>query len=98
MTIGADRWVASIKPLFVGLGATQHTMSNARVEIDGDHATCVMYVQAQHFLARGDRDNSYTVGGYYTNTLVRSPQGWRLRKVQLTVVWERGDKNVMTIA
>jgi hypothetical protein len=97
MTISADAWVASIKPLFVGLDATQHSMSNARVEIDGDHATCVMYMQAEHFLADVEGESSHTVGGYYTNELVRLPEGWRLTKVKLTVLWQRGNKDVMTL-
>ena len=97
MTIAADLWVASIKPLFVGLDATQHSMSNARVEIKGDHATCVMYMQAEHFLANDQGDSSHTVGGYYTNELVRLPEGWRLKKVKLTVLWQRGNRDVMTL-
>ena len=97
MTIAADKWVASVKPLFVGLDATQHSMSNPRVEIDRDHATCVMYMQAEHFLANDQGDTSHTVGGYYTNELVRLPEGWRLKKVKLTVLWQRGNKHVMTL-
>jgi hypothetical protein len=97
MAISADDWVASIKPLFVGLDATQHSMSNARVEIDGDRATCVMYMQAEHVLANDQGDNSHAVGGYYTNELVRSAEGWRLKKVKLTVLWQRGNRDVMTL-
>jgi hypothetical protein len=29
----------------------------------------------------------YTVGGTYTNTLVRTPEGWKISKLKLTLAW-----------
>jgi hypothetical protein len=102
VTMPADAWVESVAATFAHLGATQHSMSNPRVSIDGDRATCAMYVQAEHFRATdatdppGGAPASYTVGGAYTDTLVRTAAGWRLHQVRLTVRWERGDKAIMT--
>src|SRR5262249_29510575 len=92
VTMPADAWVDGASAPFVALDATQHSLSNPRVTIDGDRATCVVYVQAEHVRA----DDHYTVGGFYTHTLVRTAAGWRLNQIKLTVRWERGDKSMMT--
>jgi 3-phenylpropionate/cinnamic acid dioxygenase small subunit len=94
----ADEWVGSVRPLFMGLEATQHAMSNPRVSIVGDRATCVMYMQAAHFLRNDEGDAEFTLGGYYTDQLVKTPAGWKLCGVKLTVTWSRGNKHIMTLA
>ena len=94
----ADDWFAGVQPLFHGLDATQHSMTNPRVAIDGDRATCVMYMQAAHFLRNDEGDAEFTIGGYYTDRLVRTPAGWRLCAVKLTVLWSRGNKHIMELA
>ena len=43
-----DQWVNRIKPLFTGLAATQHSMTNPVIALDGDTASCRMYMQAHH--------------------------------------------------
>jgi 3-phenylpropionate/cinnamic acid dioxygenase small subunit len=94
----ADGWLAAVKGLFPGLDASQHSMTNPRVTFDGDRAQCVMYVQAAHFLRNDEGDSEFTAGGYYTDQLVRTPSGWKLCGVKLTVTWSRGNKHVMTLA
>jgi hypothetical protein len=57
-----------------------------------------MYVQAAHFLRNDEGDAEFAIGGYYTDTLVRTPVGWKLTGVKLNVLWSRGNKHVMTLA
>ena len=98
-TMSADQWVANVRPVFTGLDATQHSMTNAIAEIDGDTARCRMYMQAHH-VYRPD-EPTFTIGGYYDDTLVRSaqgPAGWLITGVTLTVLWRRGDPSIMTAA
>jgi hypothetical protein len=95
VTMPADAWVDAASAPFAALDATQHSLSNPRVTIEGDDATCVVYVQAEHFLANREGDNYHTVGGYYTHTLVRTAAGWRLNRIKLTVRWQRGNKSIM---
>jgi hypothetical protein len=45
--------------------------------------------------AEADR---WTIGGYYTNELVRTVTGWKLAKVALIVTWQTGNPNVSRIA
>jgi hypothetical protein len=100
-TITADEWVARVRPLFTGLAATQHTMTNPLPDVRGDVATCRMYMQAHHVLDPSDPAASYTIGGYYDDRLVRSasgPAGWLLTGVTLTVLWRAGDASIMRLA
>jgi hypothetical protein len=94
----ADDWVAGVQPLFDGLDATQHSMTNPRVSIAGDRATCIMYMRAAHFLVNAEGDAEFTLGGYYTDQLVKTPAGWKLCGVKLTVLWSRGNRRIMSLA
>lgn len=91
-TISADEWVERWRPVFEGYDATQHISSNHTFDIRGDEATCVSYMRARHVVHTDDGDQQQTVGGYYTNELVRTPEGWKLRKVTLTGTWTDGDR------
>jgi hypothetical protein len=106
--LSADQWIAGVKPLFTGLDATQHSMSNALVEIGGagtagdvgglgDTARCRMYMQAAHFLEDWP-EPEFTIGGYYEDRLIRTDGGWKISAVTLTVWWRRGDPELMVEA
>ncbi|MGA9278182.1 nuclear transport factor 2 family protein [Ilumatobacter sp.] len=101
-----DAWVGAVTPLFSGLDATQHTMSNPVVEIDGAVARCRVYMQAAHFLwaddlveRTGDAVPEFTIGGFYDDRLVRcADDRWRIDAVRLTVWWRRGNERIMELA
>lgn len=95
MRCSVDEWLDRIRPLFEGLDATQHVMTNPRVAVDGGSAVCEMYVQAIHVLRRDGSQRTFTIGGYYTDRLVRRDDGWKLSAVRLTVLWSDGDRRVM---
>lgn len=92
---GADGWVEAVRATIDGLDASQHVITNHVVDVDGDTATCVAYIQAEHFLANDRGDNFYTIGGYYTEDLVRTGDGWKIRKYAITVTWHRGNRDVL---
>jgi len=101
----ADDWVRSAQTLFAGFSATQHTSSNHVHDIRGDVAICLSNMQAEHFIAReagdglgGPDADRWTIGGFYRNELVRQPDGWKLKRVALTVTWSRGNPEVSRIA
>ena len=93
--MSADRWIAQIKPLFTGISATQHIMTNPIVEFSEKGAVCRMYIQAEHFLASGE---GFAIGGYYTDRLVRQKGQWRISAIKLTVFWRRGNADIMNKA
>ncbi len=93
----ADDWVAGVKVLFTGLDSTQHVMSNPVVDIDGDAAQCRMYMKAEHFLQNDQGDQSFVLGGYYTDQLVRSNDTWLISAVRLQIFWNRGNRHIMQL-
>jgi hypothetical protein len=94
----ADDWVAGVSVLFNGLDATQHTMSNPMVDIDGDTARCRMYMQAEHFLQNEQGSPDFAIGGYYDDQLVRTGHGWKIAAVTLNVLWSRGNRHILALA
>ena len=83
MNMPADDWVSQALMLVGMYQSTQHIITNHVITIEGDEATCVAYVQAQHY----NPDNMMTVGGFYTNRLLRTPEGWKIMKLKLTSTW-----------
>ncbi len=97
-TMRGDDWAAGVRAGLSGFSATQHISTNHVITLAGDDATCVSYMQAQHYLPNAEGDNTLTLGGYYTNTLVRTDDGWRIRRCQLTVTWTTGNKHIFVLA
>ena len=106
--MSVDDWIGAVTPLFTGLDATQHSMSNPIVELDPDRrsARCRVYMQAAHFLWRddleertGSADPEFTIGGFYDDHLVLGDDDvWRIDGVKLTVWWRRGNAAIMGLA
>jgi hypothetical protein len=59
------------------LQSTQHLLGNIVVNVEGDRASSLSYVQATAFAANGQ---SWTSGGEYADELVRTPDGWRISR------------------
>ena len=93
--MSADEWVAGLVPLFTGLAATQHSMTNPLARIDRDTAAITMYVHAHHVFDPTDAASWFTIGGYYDDTLARVDGHWLLTGVRLTVTWRAGDPEIM---
>ena len=75
-------------------------MTNPLAVIDGDSATCRMYMQAHH-VYEPDKDDSWLLWADSMNSLLRSdlsPTGWLLTGVKLTVLWRKGDHSIMALA
>jgi hypothetical protein len=96
--MSADDWVAGLVPVFTGLAASQHSMTNPLATLDGDAATITMYTRAHHVHDPYDPASWYTVGGHYDDTLVRVDSRWLLTGVRLTVTWRAGDPAIMDLA
>lgn len=93
LEMDADEWVHRVRGL-AGFDATQHLSTNHRHHIDGDSATCISYMHAGHFLRHEGVDHACFLYGYYTSALVRTPAGWRVREVKLTITARQGDERV----
>ncbi len=95
---GAEAWVEAIRATLQGMDATQHLTGNHVHRIDGDEARLTAYIQAVHIFANDKGDSEYTIGGHYDCDMVRSPEGWRIRRYALVVRWHRGNRNILRLA
>ena len=96
--VAADAWVAGVKAALTPFDATHHASTNHVVTIDGDRARCVSQMMALHHLVTGDAREMHAIGGYYTNSLVRTEEGWKIAVCALTVTWEMGDRGLFARA
>lgn len=96
--VSAERWTESARRTVSGLTATQHMITNHVITVDGDRALCIAYVQAQHYLPNDKGDSTQTMGGYYTNHFIRTPEGWRIRACKLTLTWTTGNWHIFALA
>ena len=94
----ADDWVARCQDFLTGLDASQHVMTNPMVVIEGDRARSRMYMTADHYFGNEHGGDRFVIGGYYDDRLVRSGTDWLLEAVTLTLLWERGNRQIMELA
>jgi hypothetical protein len=106
-TMPADAWVAAVRGTNGGFDATQHLSCNHVVTWNSaDEAVCVSEMHAQHWFSPESMAswghpggvNFCTLGGHYTNTVVRTDEGWKIRRCQLEVVWITGDRHIFDFA
>jgi hypothetical protein len=89
--IGRDEYMQQLRTFFAGYQAIHHAITNHRVSVNGDVASIQAHVYAQHWLPPAvapQHRNRWLVVGFYDNEAVRTPAGWRLRKVRLTMTYE----------
>jgi 3-phenylpropionate/cinnamic acid dioxygenase small subunit len=87
LTMSSKDFRAIIQQAVSPFDSTQHLLSNFVIDVDGDSATCVCYLQAQHFSEDDTGAHSVLIGGYYSNSLIRTPAGWRINKYKVVKTW-----------
>ena len=87
LNMPAKEFLEIIKQAVSPFDSTQHILSNHVVKINGDNAECISYLQAQHFRQDETGVHTLTIGGYYSNSYVRTPDGWRISKYKVTKTW-----------
>ena len=81
-------WLAKMLPMF---GNTQHVLGQLEVTLDGDAAKVTAYFLNPMVLPqKGGPDLLWEFGGYYHHDLVRTPDGWRSRRLVEELAWKRG--------
>jgi hypothetical protein len=79
-----------LKTAMSGFTACQHYLSNFATDVTGDCASSRFYVLTQMITTEGGADQIISDGGYYRADFVRTPQGWRVRKLSGGIVWWSG--------
>jgi hypothetical protein len=93
-----DRWLEQIRRIVTKFAVTQHMISPYRIEVEGDRAVCLAYLQARHFPPDcADPNAVWVIGGYYTNRMVRTPQGWRIAVWKLTLTWQENPPDPQSV-
>ncbi|MER7849115.1 nuclear transport factor 2 family protein [Kitasatospora sp. NPDC096077] len=94
---GIDGLAASEQATMGKFERTQHVGANYMIDLDGDRAgvrwnaimTHVHLASTQE--ARGGQPGGhFDVGGTFTGEAVRTPEGWRLRSLDVRAVWTTG--------
>ena len=93
-TLSRDVWCRRTKQAFAGWTATHHAITNHQIAIDGDRATIRAHIRAEHWasaeVAAGG-PNCWLVVGFYDDVAVRTPEGWRLSSVKLTLIHQENE-------
>jgi len=92
---GRDAIVARVRGTVEVLDATQHTVTNHLLEIDGVQATSMCYLHAQHVLASAEGGPLFVVAGRYHDRLELTAAGWRIVHRRLDIVWTEGNMAVV---
>ena len=86
--VNADKFTERVSRIISRFAVTQHLLSNHRIAVKGNEATCVVYMQARHFPRQEEANQAvWDIGGYYTHYLARTAAGWKIAKYTLTVTW-----------
>ena len=72
---------------YAGMGHTMHQLSNIAINVDGDTASARTYVDA--VLMTPDGQSGVNPVGFYDDELVRTPDGWRIARRHVTIVYYR---------
>lgn len=81
-------WLAEMLPLFP---RRMHTLGQVDSRIDGDTAEVAAYFHNPMGLPQDEGpDHLVEFGGVYHHDFVRTPDGWRSRRLFEELVWKRG--------
>lgn len=77
------------------LDASQHIITNHEIEIDGDTARARSYLHAQQTKYGMPGGENFTIAGTYIDDLIKTSDGWKIRKRELVIAWQTGNPAVM---
>ncbi|MDP3969863.1 MAG: nuclear transport factor 2 family protein [Nocardioides sp.] len=81
-------WLAEALPMFP---RRQHVLGQVISEVTGDEAAVTAYFLNPMVLAQEDGSELlWEFGGFYHHTMVRTPDGWRSRRLHEELCWKRG--------
>jgi hypothetical protein len=82
-------WLAEVLPAF--FPKRMHALAQVDIRVDGDEATATAYFHNPMPMDDGQGGQKVVeLGGLYHHTFVRTPAGWRSRRLHEEIVWKRG--------
>ena len=97
-TLSPETVVANWQAVLPGFEATQHSISNHQVEVNGDGATCLSYGTALHYLPNDQGASVWRVVGTYRHHLVRTAEGWKVDQMTFTLKFMDGNTDLPALA
>jgi hypothetical protein len=91
---GVDSIIERIGGSILRLDGTQHLVGNHQVRIDGDEATHRCQLHSQHVRQGTPGGDTFVVGGFYADRVVRMPEGWRIAHRLMQQTWAAGNPAV----
>lgn len=94
---GREAIKARVEEALGPLDDSQHMVTNHQVSVsaDGESGTSRCYLQAQHVRHAADGGPNFIVAGRYEDDVVRTPEGWRIARRVLTMMWTEGNPKVV---
>ena len=77
------------------LDRSHHFIGNVSVRVDGDTATSLCYLQAQHVKAGTPGGDLFMFAGRYSDRWTRTADGWRITRRHLQTSWTDGNPAVL---
>jgi hypothetical protein len=84
---GLDTFMAAVKLMAGFMEYGQHYVTNAEVEIRGDEATARAFVLAMHDVILDGERQLVPAGGWYEDSLRRTPDGWEIYRLIVHETW-----------
>jgi SnoaL-like domain len=84
--VGGDAVAAWIGEAIANVVWQHHLLSVYHVEVDGDQASALVY-HTSHQVFEDDPDTAKLLVGRYHNELRREPDGWKISRLVLEILW-----------
>ncbi len=78
--------------------STQHFTSNHQIKVIGDTATAISYVRGMFMRSMPEGGDLFDSTGWYDDTLIRTPHGWRIKRRSSRMSWWGGNPKVLETA
>lgn len=83
---GGDEVAAWIAEAIAPVVWQHHLLSVYHVDVDGDHATALVY-HTSHQVFESEPESAKVLVGRYDNELRREADGWKISKLVLEILW-----------
>ncbi|RPI16906.1 MAG: nuclear transport factor 2 family protein [Ignavibacteriae bacterium] len=94
----ASELINTWKNFLPGFDSTLHYITNHKVIMNGNNASCYSYLTALHVIKNAEGGESWTLYGTYYHELVKTESGWKISKMQLNFIHHEGNMNLPKLA
>ena len=94
----ADEHARNVITMLSEFKATQHVLTNHHIELNGDTASCSVYLIGTHTMAGVEEgDPIQTIGARYDFDCARTDSGWKISRMIWTRLWSTGNAGLWDI-